>query len=61
VYQRYWEAQGLTAGASLPYSFDWTVPPAAAAGTYTIRIGVFSVGWTTLHHWNHSAGTFRVQ
>lgn len=36
------------------------VPSNAPTGTYTVRIGIFGVGWNGLLHWNHSATTFTV-
>jgi uncharacterized protein YfaS (alpha-2-macroglobulin family) len=60
VYQTYFDAQSFTTGVTKKYTATWRLPANAALGTYTVRVGVFSVGWGTLYHWNNSAGTFRV-
>jgi hypothetical protein len=60
VYQTYFDAQSFTAGVTKKYTATWRLPDNAARGTYTVKVGVFSVGWGTLYHWNNSAGTFRV-
>src|SRR5260370_14254114 len=39
------------------YSYEW-VP--AQAGAYTVKVGVFAAGWTSLYHWNDNAGRFTV-
>ncbi len=47
----------LRPNESFTISFDSVlVPP----GTYTVKIGVFSPDWRTLHHWNGSAAAFTV-
>ena len=61
VYQRSWDAQSFTAGQTRSYRPTWTVPTSAATGTYIVKIGVFSPGWGTLHHWNDRAVTFTVR
>ena len=35
-------------------------PAAAATGTYSMVVGVFSPGWGTLYNWNGTAGSFGV-
>jgi hypothetical protein len=39
---------------------SWAVPAGALPGTYTVKIGVFSPGWGTLHSWNNGAAQFAV-
>jgi hypothetical protein len=55
-----YDRQTFTAGQRRTYTFSWTVPSNAAAGAYTIRIGVFKSGWGVLYHWNGAAGSFTV-
>jgi hypothetical protein len=60
VYQTYFDAQSFNAGATKKYTVTWRPPSNAALGTYTVRVGVFRVGWGALYHWNNSADTFTV-
>ncbi len=41
-------------------SAQWQVPSNLAAGTYTLKVGVFNSNWSTLYSWNNSAGTVKV-
>jgi hypothetical protein len=60
VHQKWFDDQSFRAGQTRRFRLAWDVPSGAAAGTYTVRVGVFSVGWGTLHAWNASAGRFTV-
>jgi glucose/arabinose dehydrogenase len=60
VYEQAHDNQSFTAGQRRSYSFDWTIPPTEPLGTHTVRIGVFTPGWSTLLHWNDSAAAFTV-
>src|SRR5581483_6330274 len=42
------------------FTATWTAPRADTVGTHVVKIGIFSVGWGTLFHWNNSAATFNV-
>lgn len=53
VFQKYYEGQDFTAGQTRSYSTRWTP---AAAGTYTVKIGVFKAAWAQQYHWNNAAG-----
>jgi hypothetical protein len=53
VFQKYYEGQDFTAGQTRSYSTSWTP---AAAGTYTVKIGVFKAAWAQQYHWNNAAG-----
>lgn len=58
VYQRYWDRQSFRANTARNFSVSWYVPPTLPPGTYTLKVGVFAPGWTSLHAWNNSAATF---
>lgn len=60
VFQRYWDRQAFTADTRRTMSAGWAVPANQAVATYAVRVGIFSVGWGTLYHWNHVAGSVRV-
>ena len=60
VHQQAWDAQSFNAGTKRTFRTTWTVPANQALGTYTVKAGIFDVGWTALRHWNDSAATFRV-
>jgi hypothetical protein len=52
--------QSFTAGQTRIY--PWTIGPVSLpAGTYTVRAGIFSAGWSTLHTWDSDAGTLTVR
>jgi polysaccharide biosynthesis protein PslG len=61
VVSREYKQQGFTAGQTRTYSFNWNVPRNAAAGTYSVRVAVFSANRGTQHHDNEAAGSFVVQ
>lgn len=58
VEQTYNQAQTFTAAKANAYSWNFVAP--AAAGTYTLKIGVFTAGWTSLAYWDNAAATFAV-
>lgn len=60
VYQKFLDRRSLVAGRTTTVVFTWAIPPNLPAGTYTVKLGVFSPGWGTLHHWNDRAATFTV-
>ena len=60
VLQRFWDGQAFTAGQRVRYRPVWSAPVGAAAGTYTVKVGLFGEGWTGLLHWNDRAATFGV-
>ena len=55
VYQRYFDHQSFHKGRVRSFVARWTVPATLAPGRYTIKLGVFGVGFGTLRHWNDSA------
>ena len=56
--QRCWDGQSFAAGQRRPLPVSWSSPAAQAAGTYTVKVGVFGEGWTGLPHWNDDVATF---
>jgi hypothetical protein len=60
VFQRYFDAQSFTAGQARTYSVPWATTTATAPGSYTVKVGVFAPGWTSLRHWNNAAATINV-
>jgi hypothetical protein len=61
VYQQVYDNQAFAAGQTRTYQPTWTVPTTAAAGTYTVKIGVFGAGdWDPLYAWNTAAASFSV-
>jgi hypothetical protein len=61
VFQKAWDAQSFTAGQTQNYTATWSVPQSTARGSYTIKVGVFSLGWTQMYAWNDSAGKINVK
>ena len=60
VFQFWWDNQTFSAGESKTLSTDWNVSSTLPAGTYTLKIGVFGAGWSSLVAWNDAAGTMTV-
>ena len=54
VFQFWWDNQSFTAGQSRTLSTNWAVPSSLAAGTYTLKVGLFGAGWGPLVSWNDS-------
>jgi hypothetical protein len=61
VFQQYWDGQPFSANVSRTFTANWRVPSNLPRGTYTVKIGVFSPGWSGMHTWNNSAATFTVR
>jgi mannan endo-1,4-beta-mannosidase len=53
-----WTGQYFTAGQTRSYSWSW--PGTPTPGTYTVKVGVFSADWSTLHEWNGEAASLSV-
>jgi len=60
VSETWWANQTFAAGQSRTFAFTWTVPASAPAGTWTVKVGVFTNDWATLYSWNNGATTFAV-
>jgi hypothetical protein len=61
VYQKFWDAQNFAANQTLTLSTGWSLPSNAERGTYTVKVGVFATGWSSLYVWQDSATTFVVR
>lgn len=57
VKQNAWSSQSLSTGQSKSYSFSWSQ---GTAGAITTKVGVFAPNWSSLYHWNNTAGTINV-
>lgn len=58
VGQQVWSSETLAAGQQKSYTLNWTAP--AAAGTYTVQVGVFGPAWSPQYDWNWQAGSVTV-
>jgi hypothetical protein len=55
-------ATGQSFAAGQTRTYPWTIGPVSLpAGTYTVRAGIFSADWSTLHTWDGDAGTLTVR
>ena len=61
IAQRIFTNQSFSAGETLSYTWSYVVEGTLPSGTYTVKIGVFSGGWSVLHKWENQAATFVVQ
>ncbi len=57
VHQEYMEGQSFASQGAREYTLAWTP---AAAGTYTVKVGVFASGWSKVYHWNDRVKTITV-
>ena len=53
VFQKHWDNRSLRSGRTLHLSTSW-VTQNLAAGSYTVKVGVFATRWGSLIHWNNS-------
>jgi hypothetical protein len=60
VHQQWFDSQTFAAGQKRDYPVTWNVPAGTPYGTYTVKIGVFTVGWGHMYAWNDSAKTVTV-
>jgi len=60
VFQRAWDEVALVAGRPRTFGAAWVVPTGQAVGRYTIKIGIFGTGWSSLLHWNDQAASVDV-
>ena len=60
MHQAFFDGQAFAAGQTRTYTVAWQIPAGAAVGTYTVKVGVFAPGWSTLHAWNDRAAVFTV-
>jgi hypothetical protein len=61
VYQKTWDNQSFTANTARTFGFSWTPPTTLAPGTYTVMVGSFGTGWSSLNSFNNNATTFTVR
>ncbi len=60
VFQRYFDHVVLRRGHARSFSATWSVG-SAPAGTYTVKIGVFSTGFRKLRNWNDGAASITIR
>jgi hypothetical protein len=60
VFQRYYDHVVLKRGHARSFAAKWAVGD-APAGTYTVKIGVFSTGFGQLRSWNDGAASIVVR
>jgi len=60
VFQQYIPGNTFGAGETKTFQWFWATPANQAAGTYTVKVGVFTNHWVTLLLWANSADTFMV-
>ena len=56
-----WQDHTPLSGATQTFTANWLVPAGQAAGTYTLKLGVFGPGWTPLYGWDNGATTITIQ
>jgi cell division septation protein DedD len=61
VYQRSYEGQAMAAGVTKTWTVSQVLPANAPKGTYTVKLGVFTTGWSRLLLWQDRATTFTVR
>jgi hypothetical protein len=60
IFQRYFDNVVLQRGHARSFSATWSVG-ADAAGSYTVKVGVFSPGFGKLRTWNDGAASIVVR
>lgn len=60
VHQQMQDNQSFAAGETKDYSTTFTLPLDALEGTYTVKVGLFGAGMTTMLDWNDNAAQFTV-
>lgn len=60
VFQNFFDNQSLVANTAKSFPTTWTVPSTQSAGSYTVKIGIFGVGFNGLLSWNDNATSFMV-
>jgi hypothetical protein len=60
VTQWVFQNQQLDAGRQQIYAITWEIPAGLPPGTYEVKLGVFSPGWTALRGWKRFAATIDV-
>ncbi len=57
VFQKIFDGEQFTSNSTKNYSASWI---AGDTGTYTLKVGVFSTGWTQLYFWGDGVLPFNV-
>ncbi len=60
VWQSWQSPVSFAGGVATAFTTSWTVPTSQATGTYTLKLGVFTSGWS-FQAWDNSAATFTVK
>lgn len=60
VFQKYFTNQSFTSIGTKNYTSNWSTTSSTPAGTYTVKIGVSSINWSTNYHWNGNAASIVV-
>jgi hypothetical protein len=60
VGQQFFDNQSFSVNQTRSFPVSWTVPSGSAMGPYSVRIGIFAPGWTSIRHWNGNAAGFNV-
>ena len=58
VGQAVYQTQSFATAKAVRYT--WNYAAQAAAGKYTLKVGVFSAGWASLVYWDNTAASFAV-
>jgi len=62
AFQRWYDNQQFGAGETRTYALNWVVPPGVNPGSYVMKVGVFSPGWSgKLYAWNDNASVIAVR
>jgi len=59
VWQTWQSPVTFSAGAPRTFAASWPIPRGQAPGTYTLKLGVFTSGWS-FQAWNNNAATFTI-
>ncbi len=60
VAQRWWSSVAFTGGVARTLRWTWHVSTTRAIGAYTVRVGVFALGWGARYSWTSKATVFHV-
>jgi hypothetical protein len=55
AFQQWQDNEEFTAGQTRTFTVNWNIPLHAAAGTYTVLVGVFEPNWAGTYDVNHNA------
>jgi len=58
--QTFYQGQNFARSQTRSYSWSYKLPSGAAAGKYTLMVGVFTAGWSSNVYWNSAATSFTV-